>query len=280
MTVSDLLSYASIAVSIVFGLIVTHFCSVRDTRTRTCKDHYIEQLKAIKGRVATFFHRVAFGKSSSRKIISWYAHITMDIDGIDKGVRKSLDLQMDEFSDVLDKYYGEITSWDDYNNQFTGSRYMPSTECKQRLLEMKKEVDDFLNDYIEHVNQSNCYPIWQIQINRIKQNYSFYKRQNRKWPILRSLWERVEKHFWEMLLVLSMILSIVWLYLNIEKDTKPDLVTPLKAISSKQDSIHQAIKSFQDKYQPINVQTKTFNNSSFFNADKVDSVEIKLYNVE
>ena len=101
--------------------ILFHFYSIKDTRTRVIKDYYIEQIKAVKGRVATFFHTVAFGKSSFNKVVSWYEHVSIDIKGIDKGVRKSLDLQIAELSDVLDRYYGEITNWEDYNNQYSSS---------------------------------------------------------------------------------------------------------------------------------------------------------------
>ena len=72
MTIADILTFVGIAVSIIFGFFVTHICSIRDTRTRVLKDYYIEQVKGIKGRVGDFFHKVAFGKGSFRKVVSWY----------------------------------------------------------------------------------------------------------------------------------------------------------------------------------------------------------------
>ena len=51
MTYSDLLSSISILTSIVFGFYITHWYSIRDSRTRVVKDYYIEQVKGIKGRV-------------------------------------------------------------------------------------------------------------------------------------------------------------------------------------------------------------------------------------
>lgn len=55
MTIADFLTFVGIVVSIVFGFIITHFYSIRDTRTRVLKDYYIEQVKNIKGRVDHFF---------------------------------------------------------------------------------------------------------------------------------------------------------------------------------------------------------------------------------
>lgn len=57
-----------------------------------------------------------------------------------------------------------------------------------------------------------------------------------------------------------------------------DLETPLKTIALKQDSISNAIKELTVKYQPIQVQSKTFHNSSFFQADNIDSVQVTVVN--
>ena len=123
MTYSDLLSSISILTSIVFGFYITHWYSIRDSRTRVVKDYYIEQVKGIKGRVDKFFHQVAWGKKSARYIISWNKHIDLDIDSIDNGVRKVLDIHIASFGDLLATFYQEITMWDDYNTQFGRATY-------------------------------------------------------------------------------------------------------------------------------------------------------------
>lgn len=174
MTITDFLTFVGIAVSVIFGFFVSHYCSVKDARTRVIKDYYIEQLKQIKGRVDTFYHRVAFGKLSARKIITWYDHIQLDIKSLDEGIRKTLDTQIDEFSDVLDNYYAEITNWDDFNDHFSDSQYVPNIKSRERLLQIKYEIDEFLNDYILHVNQANNFSIFKIQWRRIKQSRIYF----------------------------------------------------------------------------------------------------------
>ena len=179
--------------------------------------------------------------------------------------------------DILDQYYGEITNWEDFNNQYSASRYIPSTEHKSRLLQMKYEIDEFLNDYVHHINQSNNYPIWKVQYRRIKQSYYYYKGKGYKCAFCRSIWERTEKHFWECIIVLAIIGITIFLINKVSIEKKDDLYTPLNNISNKQDSIYREIHLFNNNYKPVEIQSKTFNNSSFFSADKVDSVQIKLY---
>lgn len=216
MQIADILTFIGIVVSIVFGFFVTHFYSIKDTRTRVIKDYYIGQIKEVKGRVASFFHTVAFGKSSFRKVLSWYEHVSIDVKGIDTGVRKSLDLQIAELSDVLDRYYGEITNWDDFNNQYSSSNYVPITAHKARLLQMKYEIDEFFNDYVSHINHANNYPIWTIQYRRIQQSFHYYRDKGYTFflSLRLSVWERIEKHIWEGIIVLTMIIAVVFLVIN------------------------------------------------------------------
>lgn len=277
MEIADILTIIGIVVSIIFGFFVTHFYSIRDARTRALKDYYIEQVKAVKVRVDKFFHTVAFGKSSFKKVVNWYDHLNIDVVGIDIGIRKFLDLQITELISVIDGYYGEITQWEDFNDQFSNSNYRPSTAHVIRLKQMKYEIDVFFNNYINHINESNIYPIWKIQCRRIKQSSTFYKAKGYKYPFLRSIWERMEKHFFESIIVLVLIGVSAVVINRVEIKEKDDLITPLNDISNKQDSIYKEIQLFRNKYKPMEIESKTFNNSSFFSADKVDSVQIKLY---
>lgn len=278
MTFSDFISAIGIITSIVFGFFITHWYSIKDSRTRTLKDYYIDQIKAIKGRTDAFFHQVAFGKSSAKKIVSWYNHISQDIDAIDNGMRKVLDIHMMPFGDRLSELYTEITRWEDYNDQYYDTNFNPSTVHAQRLLAMLSQVDDFLNTYIDHINQSNNYSIWTVQIRKIKQNKEFYSSQNKKFPWVRAVFERIGKHFWEMSFSIAMILGCVYVCCNLKKEEQKEKLSPsLMRIASKQDSIYRAIYDLKEKYTPVEVHTKSFSNSAFFSADKVDSLQVKVY---
>lgn len=77
----------------------------------------------------------------------------------------------------------------------------------------------------------------------------------------------------------SLIVGISLLFLLLEPKQKTvvqDLETPLKTIALKQDTIVNAINELTDKYQPVQVQSKAFHNSSFFQADNVDSVQVNV----
>ena len=279
MTYSDLLSSISILTSIVFGFYITHWYSIRDSRTRVVKDYYIEQVKGIKGRVDKFFHQVAWGQKSARYIISWNKHIDLDIDSIDNGVRKVLDIHIASFGDLLATFYQEITMWDDYNTQFGRATYIPSTVNTERLIKMMSEMDNALNDYIDHINQANNFSVFQVQKRKIAQNARYFKEvRNLKYPYLCAVRERIGKHFCESLIIVGAFCFCIYLCCNLKREEKPvDLSKPLNNIANKQDSIYNAINEFKVKYRPVEVKTKSFYNSSFFSADEVDSVSVKVY---
>ena len=100
------------------------------------------------------------------------------------------------------------------------------------------------------------------------------KRNSRQYC---AIGERLGKHILEIIISLVAIIGVVCMYLNVEDVKKEDLVTPLCDISAKQDSICKSIQFFIEKNEPVRVNTKTFNNSAFFNAEKVGSVHVKLY---
>lgn len=277
MGIADFLNFIGIIVSIILGFFVSHYHSIKDTRTRALKDYYIEEVKDLKKRVDSFFHDISFGESSFSEVVDWYGHMIIDEKGIEDGVRKSFDLQIGRVADILDRYYGEITNWDDYNDQYSYPKYTPTNEHRHRLSQMKYEMDVFLNDYLSHINHANNYPIWKTQYRRIKQSYSFYRDEGRESPFLLSVWERIEKHFWEILFAIALLFAVVFLVKNIKMEKKNELVAPLINIANTQDSIYKEVKILRDKYKPIEMHSKTFNNSSFFNAEKIDSVQIRLY---
>ena len=82
---------------------------------------------------------------------------------------------------------------------------------------------------------------------------------------------------YSILAVISIILCFV--FANFPKDNKnvQELEEPLRQLVIKQDSIAHAVNAFIEKYEPVTVESKSYNNSSFFRANNVDSVEVKVY---
>ena len=276
MTITDIFTFVGIAVSIIFGFFISRLSSIRDTRTRTIKSHYIEQIKIIKGRIDKIFHQLIFGKSSFKKFVKWYSHIELDIDSVDDGIRKCLDVQMVKFGDVLERYYNEITGWSDFNDKYRMANYMPSPRSRELLCSMKYQLDDFLNDYIQHINQSNTHSIIIEQWHKIKQYYSYQKKQGAKYPRIKAISHRIKPHIIEFFTIIFLITVFVWLCGKVEKEDKVDLTTPLTNISSRLDTICSSINLFKEKYKPVRLD-KDLSSLDLFYVDKVDSDKIEIY---
>ena len=85
---------------------------------------------------------------------------------------------------------------------------------------------------------------------------------------------------WTLYLILVAISIILcFVFANLPKDNKnvQELEEPLRQLVIKQDSIAYAVNAFIEKYEPVTVENKSYNNSSFFRANNVDSVEVKVY---
>lgn len=82
---------------------------------------------------------------------------------------------------------------------------------------------------------------------------------------------------YSILAVISISLCIFFANSPKENNNVQELEEPLRQLVVKQDSIAHAVNAFIEKYEPVTVESKSYNNSSFFRANNVDSVEVKVY---
>lgn len=85
---------------------------------------------------------------------------------------------------------------------------------------------------------------------------------------------------WPLYSTLAAISLVLWLFfVNTPKANNKvqELEEPLRQLVVKQDSIAHALNTFIEKYKPVSVESKSYHNSSFFRANNVDSVAVKVY---
>lgn len=82
---------------------------------------------------------------------------------------------------------------------------------------------------------------------------------------------------WPIYLAIAIIVGL-FTFLPIKSEEKPNqqLEEPLRELVLKQEAISKTLDSLSVKYKPVHVTTKTFHNSSFFQADNIDSVHIDV----
>lgn len=82
---------------------------------------------------------------------------------------------------------------------------------------------------------------------------------------------------YSILAAISIALCIVFVNSPKKNNNVQELEEPLRQLVTKQDSIAHAVNAFIEKYEPVTVESKSYNNSSFFRANNVDSVEVKVF---
>lgn len=76
--------------------------------------------------------------------------------------------------------------------------------------------------------------------------------------------------------VISIIIGIVFYNYKPKTEQVQQLEDPLRELVLKQEAISKTLDSLTVKYKPVQVESKSFHNSSFFQADNVDSVQINV----
>lgn len=284
MTISDYINLLAIIVAIVVGFFITHWYSVRDTRTRVIKDFYIEQIKSIKGRVDQYLRKLVWGTLSARQFISWYYNIDLDIKGLDKGLRYSLDIRRKELGKIIGDAFDVITNLEDFNNQFSANKVSLGVRDKEIVKKTISNLDDDINMYIAVVNHANTYGLFTVQKKKMAETKRYYEEIGHRYPMLKAWQERLQKHWKEITVFFALFIGLTVLYCKLKSDKEEsnphilELVDEIKQIRRDQDTIASRISDFSQKYQPNVVFQKKFEKSSFFQANNIDSVHVKIYN--
>ena len=188
MSFSDILALIEILVTILFGYYITHWVTVRDTRTRSVKDLYLGQLSDIKKQVDVFFHDLFDGKLKGRTIADWYGHQQSALTCFDDGLRMALPVRKEKLEDIVNRIHETITGSDYYNDNFKKSKYILIKSEQAKMLDLKNSVDKSFNEYVVQINNSRQYYFWET----IKQNYLFdveyfrvNERRHPKWHALK-----------------------------------------------------------------------------------------------
>lgn len=131
-------------------------------------------------------------------------------------------------------------------------------------------------DYVDKLKESlsipvniYCFDIHTVNQNRNNANFIKALKSISTYPMYLAL----------LVVVTACSIGIYF----VDEKAPQNLEKPLQEIVVKQDSMIQSINRFTNKYRPVppvKVNSKTFNRSSFFRADNVDSVQVKVYGNE
>lgn len=249
MSFSDILSLIEILVTILFGYYITHWVSVRDSRTRSVKDLYLEQLDEIKKNVDEFFNNLFDEKLNGRRIADWYGHQQEKLTCFDEGLRMALPIRKRKIEEIINDIHEEITGSDYYNEHFKQNRYTLNKQERARMDLLRAKIDKAFNEYIVQINNSRQYYFWET----IKQNYlfdlAFFKTTKCKKPVYEAVKIRVLKSL--PYLIFLGVLALVVLGANRSFNNSEEMI-------NKRDSINDAfIERFLERTESLDESLKS-----------------------
>lgn len=193
MQFSDILAIIEIIVTILFGFYITHWVSVRDSRTRSVKDIYLSQLDKIKDRVDKFFDDLLSGKMKGRTIADWYGHQQSSLTCFDDGLRLALPIRKEKLEDVVNRIHEVITGSEYFNEHFRNSRYVLTNEERAKMISLKNSVDRSFNEYVVQINNSRQYYFWETLYQNVLFDKEYYKSTKKRCPLCLALLLRLGK---------------------------------------------------------------------------------------
>lgn len=138
-------------------------------------------------------------------------------------------------------------------------------------LGLENDYRDLENAFIEKLKTTDdCTPyVYNFNYSSLEgyskgKNFKKGLRSNATWPLYLALG------------VISIIIGIVFYNYKPKTEQVQQLEEPLRELVLKQEAISKALDSLTVKYKPVQVESKSFHNSSFFQADNVDSVQVNV----
>ena len=249
MSFSDILALLEILVTILFGYYITHWVSVRDTRTRSVKDIYLSQLSGIKKQVDSFFKDLFDGKLKGRTIADWYGHQQNSLTCFDEGLRMALPIRKEKIEDVVNEIHETITGSKYYNDHFREKKYILTKDEQVVMTELKNRVDRSFNEYVVQINNSRQYYFWET----LKQNYRFdveyFKSSEKKCPRFNALKIRLLKALPYIVAVIVLALVIRGTYASyrssfLEEQRRQNVLeSGINKMLDKADSVNESLHS-------------------------------------
>ena len=193
MEISDILILIEIVVTILVGYYITHWVSVRDTRTRMVKDFYISELKKIKYEVDSFFSSLYSVKLNGREISDWYGHQQQALTSFDDGLRIALPIKKMKLEDIVNLIHEKITGSDYFNDHFGDEKYQMNGIEKAKVIELQDKLNKAFNEYLVQINNSRQFYSWELIIQNFKYDLDYYRSVNKSYPLLRTIGIRLLK---------------------------------------------------------------------------------------
>jgi len=152
MELSDFLNIVGIIITIIFGFIITHWNSVKDSQTRSIKNYYIDWIKQIQNEVDHILSQSICKEISSKKVVSWYDYYNCYIDDFDISVRKDLPIRIEKLFNKIDDIYYNLTMAEGFNADYDNDGFTLDNESHIMIVQMKKNLDLLFSKYIGLIN--------------------------------------------------------------------------------------------------------------------------------
>ena len=175
MELSELISIADIAVTLIVGFWLTRYLGNRDTRSRVLKDYYIEEAKELQNDVRNFFARLLSNHVPGAELTRWHKSHKNKFKSFDENLRLTFPVQCPYVNAELFKIHSEITNFEEFNNGFRSGAFNFSPNTRTRIEELECSALMLLNDYVVQVNKSPGLGCIDRSINDLKHEYKFYK---------------------------------------------------------------------------------------------------------
>lgn len=156
MNVTDIISIVNIVVTATIGIWIASSVNKKLSSDRAIKDYFIQEAKENQKLYADFFNQVFKGSLSAKDIKDWLKIMSNRMKCLEGSLSGCFDIKKEDITlqDLHSRIQSQITSLDDFNEQYKNNRVIFGDNSKRVILEYHITTINEFNNLVVRINMS------------------------------------------------------------------------------------------------------------------------------
>ncbi|MGO4708644.1 hypothetical protein AB4Y90_05890 [Chryseobacterium sp. 2TAF14] len=149
---SNIIDIVSMAVNAFLAVFIVKNIQKSQDNERVIKDHFINEVKAIKDQYAIFYNNVIYGRITAQGMLEWFKLMNIKVSDVSNMLEANYKIKNDIFNPFIINLPDLITNDNCYISQFRSSTFTIDVPLKRKIFDFHSRNLKIFNECIIMIN--------------------------------------------------------------------------------------------------------------------------------
>ena len=149
---SNIIDIVSIAVNGFLAIFIVKNVQKSQDNERVIKDHFINEVKAIKDQYALFYNNVIYGRLTSKEMLEWFKLMNIKVLDVSNMLNAHYKIKNDIFNPFIVNLPDLITNDNCFISQFNSLNFTIDMQLKRKIFDFHSRNLKIFNECIIMIN--------------------------------------------------------------------------------------------------------------------------------